>query len=331
MKAAFKSPDGKVTLKDIKLRPVGPDEIRVKVEACGVCGTDLYHGGNKEAQFGHEIAGEVLELGAAVSWLKLGEKVVLDSATPCGRCANCRDAKQELCSNIQSFFFLNSFGFAEEMLAPAVCAIPYFGLSPAVASVQEPLGVAIDILRLSDITVNSNVLVMGQGPIGLMATALARKAGARRVFASDFKSRTARHSLAMKLGADAWVDPSATPLDKFDFGCPVDRIIVTSPPVTLPSAFAVAAKGSIVSFLGIGGAGKETCAFNADAFHFKKLQLRASFASPALFGPTALRYLKEGVIDGEALVTHRFKLDDLAEALRVAAQEPAAAKVVVIP
>lgn len=332
MRAAFKCVDGNIRIKDIKLRPIRPDEIRLKVEACGVCGTDLHQGGvSKDSQFGHEIAGEILELGSAVCKLRVGDKVVLDSSTPCGRCANCRDARQELCSDIQSFFCLDSFGFAEEMIAPTICAIPYSGLSPEVASLQEPLGVAIDVFRLSDISVNSNVLVMGQGPIGLVVTALARRAGARRVFASGFKRRSARQRLAMKFGADAYVDPSETPVDRFDFGCAIDRIIVTSPPASLPSAFAVAAKGAIVSFIGIGGNGKETCAFNADAFHFKKLQLRASFASPALFGPMALGYLKEGVIDGEAIVTHRFKLDDMAEAMRVAAKDPEAAKVVVTP
>jgi threonine dehydrogenase-like Zn-dependent dehydrogenase len=231
----------------------------------------------------------------------------------------------------KKFFCIDSFGFAEEMLAPAICAIPYRDLSPEVACLQEPLGVAIDIFKLTEIGPDSNVLVMGQGPIGLMALALADKAGARKVFASDFKKRKRRYELALEFGADAWIDPSETPLDKFDYGCDIDRIIVTSPPLSLPSAFSVASNDAVISFLGIGGAGKNSCSFDADAFHFKKLQLRASFASPALYGPLALQYLKEKVIDGESIVSRCFDLDKIADAMKFAAEDAAAVKVVVKP
>lgn len=332
MRSAFKTKNDGIVIKDFQLRAINPDELRLKVDACGICGSDLHYDGEiaEDVQFGHEITGTVLETGSSVSGFKIGDKVALDSATPCGRCDNCRNKRQDLCSNVQSFFCINSFGFAEEMLAPAICAMHYSGLSPEIASLQEPLGVAIDVFKLTDITADSNVLVIGMGPIGLMVLALVKNAGAHRVFASDFRNRTRRNDLAMKIGADGWHDPSETALAEYDFGCQIDRIIVTAPPVALPSAFAVAAKGAIISYIGIGGSGRENCTFDADAFHFKKLQLRASFASPALYGPLALQYLKEGVIDGESMISHRFKLGDMAEAMQVA-KSPESLKVVVMP
>jgi len=192
----------------------------------------------------------------------------------------------------------------------------------------EPLGVAIDMVRLAGIEVTSNVLILGQGPIGLMATALAKRAGARRLFVSQPARRVARVELARRFGADAVIDPTETPLREYDFGCEIDRVLVTSPPQTLPEAFDVAAKGGIVSFIGIEHGEGAFCSFDANAFHFKKLQLRASFASPALFTPLALQHLRAGLVDGEALISHRFPLARIADAM-AAADAPDAVKVVV--
>lgn len=332
MKAAFKKGTD-VFLKDIELRPLKPDEIRLKVTACGICGTDLLQapGEQEEAQFGHEIAGTILETSSAVPLLPIGQKIVLDSATPCGRCDNCRNARQELCTNIQSFWSIPSFGLAEEMPAPAICAIPCDDLPPDIATLQEPLGVAIDMVRLADIEVNSNVLIMGLGPIGLMALTLVKRAGAKRIFVSGHKRRTRRVELAKQFGADAFIDPTERLLEDYNFGCEIDRILVTSPPKTLACAFQVAAKGAVISFIGIAHGDGAFCTFNVNDFHFKKLQLRASFASPALFGPLALQYLREGVVDGKALISHRFPLEKIAEAMDVARNDPSAVKVVVMP
>ena len=330
MKAIFKT--GKeLSVRDIELPALKSGQIRLKVEACGICGTDIHSSTDKEEQFGHEIAGTVLKLGAGVADLKPGQKVVLDSATPCGKCDRCKNAQQELCTNIQSIWFVPSFGFAEEMIAPAICAIPYEGLPPEVACLQEPLGVAIDLVRLADIKTSSNVLILGQGPIGLMATALVRRAGVRRLFATDLASRPRRLELAKQFGADETFDPTHTPISQFDYGCEIDRILVTAPPQTLPETFETASKGGIISYIGIAWGPGAKVTFDADAFHFKKLQLRASFASPALYGPEALRCLREGIVDGQALVSHRFPLSRMQEAMDVARTDPGAVKVVVLP
>lgn len=331
MKAAFKK-QGTAYIKEVEPAELRPQDIRVKVEACGVCGTDLHRipGAADDSSFGHEIAGEIIELGPAVKDLSVGQKIALDSSTPCGYCAECRDARQELCKSLRSFWG-GTLGFAEQIVAPDICALPCDGLTPEVACLQEPLGVAIDLVRLSDIEPESNVLIIGPGAIGLMTLALVRRAGARRVFMSGFKRRTARVKVAEQFGADAFIDPDETPLTEYDFGCPIDRVLVTAPPRTLNTAFEVAVKGGIVSFVGIEYGEGAFCTFDVNKFHFKKLQLRASFASPALFGPKAIRYLQEGVVDGAALVSHRFPLDRIAEAVQTAASEPTAIKVVVMP
>jgi threonine dehydrogenase-like Zn-dependent dehydrogenase len=322
-----------VTLRDVDLRPLHTDEIRLRVTACGICGTDLHvrEGEEAETGFGHEIAGTILEPGPGVTGLEVGRRIVLESASACGRCANCRNCRQELCTDIRSFWHCGCFGFAEEMIAPALSAIPCDDLRPDVACLSEPLGVAIDMVRLADIALDSNVLIMGAGPIGLMALAVVKRMGARRVFYSAYRDQEVRARLVERFGAGELIDPTETPLEEHDFGCAIDRVLVTSPPRTLPSAFRVAAKGGIISYIGIEWGQGANCTFEANDFHFKKLQLRASFASPALYTPLALQYLREGVVDGEALISHRFPLTEIEQAMQVARDKRIAAKVVVLP
>ena len=337
MKTAFRR-GREILFKELQLRALAECEIRVKVEACGICGSDLHDNpdlADKELPFGHEIAGTVVEAGKGVLNVKAGEKIALDSATPCGTCEYCRNAQQELCIKLKSFWGTRTFGFAEEMIAPAICAIPRGDMPADVATLSEPLGVAIDLVRLAEVNINSNVLVMGPGPIGLMALALVKRMGVRKVFMSAFSAEKARVAVARKFGADAIIDPAQTPLAKYDFGCKIDRVLVTTPPPTLSDAMAVCCqgniKGGIISFIGIGFGENAYCRFNANDFHFKKLQLRASFASPALFGAQALQYLREGVVDGPALISHRFPLSRLADAMKTAADRSKALKVIVIP
>lgn len=329
MKSAFRSGDT-IVLNEVPTPSLKPGWVRLRVEACGICGTDIHTTAKEGPVTGHEVAGTVLEVAPGVEGLAPGAKVALDSSTPCGRCAACKNARQELCTRLSSFWGA-CFGFSQEMAAPALCTLPAEGLAPTIACLQEPLGVAIDMVRLAAIEPGMNVLLLGSGPIGLMALPLIRRAGARRVFATGFRRRKARMECALKLGADVFLDPTETALATHAFGCPIDRVIVTSPPPTLNDAFAAAAKGAIISFIGIGHGEEQFCKFDVNAFHFKKLQLRASFASPALYGPMALDLLREKVVDGNALVSHVFPLDRIAEAVRVATTDPGAIKVVVQP
>jgi len=328
MEVAFRNKDH-VILKEMASTEPKVNQIHLRIDACGICGTDIHDNDTTAHRFGHEIAGEILSIGPGVTDLHIGQKVVLDSATPCGRCFMCKNGRQELCTDIQSFYYMDEFGFAEEMNAPAISAIPYDGLDPAVATLQEPLGVAIDLCRLSDITRDSNVLVIGQGPIGLMATALVRMQGARRLYVSDFASKYARKNFAESLDIDGFIDAETIDLKDFCKSRAIDRILVTAPPPIIRTAIDIATKGAIISYIGIGYGSSATLTFDANEFHFKKLQLRASFASPAMFGPLALSYLSEGRIQGEALVSHRFPLIEIEKALSVASHNPDALKVVV--
>jgi L-iditol 2-dehydrogenase len=294
------------------------------VEACGICGSDITTAmdGTKEYQsFGHEVAGTVLEIGKAVTNVKVGDKVVLESSSACGRCSNCRNLRQELCTNIQSFWPRPPYGFAEEMIVPSITAVPYDGLSPEEASISEPLGVALDMHRVAEIQVGSHVLVSGLGPIGLMAIRLAKLSGAEKIYACDLSKAKRRLELARAFGADEIIPVDQVSLETYSFPQPPDRLMVSSPPKTLQPMIKIAATKAIISFIGIkyGPAGQVT--FDANEIHFKRLQLRGSFASPAMCTPLALHLLKQKMIDGKSLISHTFPLAELPRAMKVAVED----------
>ncbi len=330
MKTALKTQNGKVVYKDIQLPPMGPNDIKVKVKACGICGTDIHSSlpaGKTEQKFGHEISGIIAEMGCGVKNLKIGDAVALDSATPCGACDNCRNKKVHLCTDIQSFFYYDYFGFAEEIVVPAICAVKFKGMSFAAATLQEPLGVALDMVKLADIKPGMNVLIIGIGPIGAMAMPLVRLAGANKIFVSDYKSMTKRFELAKHFDVADYIDPSEQKLADYKFNCRIDCVLVTAPPAVLPDAMDVISDAGIISYIGIGW-DKAKITFDADKFHFKKLQLRASFASPAHYGAEALDLLERKIVDPDIFISHIFKFDEMDKALE-AAKSKDAIKVVV--
>lgn len=334
METVFLKKYDDIVFRDITLPAPEWNEVRIKVDACGICGSDIIRSvdGKKDySPFGHEVAGSVIETGSAVRNVRPGQKIVLESASACGTCDNCKNCRQELCTNVTSFFQKPYLGFAEQMLTPAISAVPYDDITPEEACLSEPLGVAIDMCRLADIRIGSHVVVSGLGPIGLMALRLAKLSGAEKIYACDLSKARIRIKTALKFGADEIIETDKKPIESYKFTVAPDRFMVSSPPRTISAMIHAAAKGAVISYIGIQyGAGADIT-FDANEFHFKKLQLRGSFASPAMYTPFAIRLLKNGSIDGKSLVTHVFELKDFKEALRMAVLEPdKAIKVVVI-
>jgi threonine dehydrogenase-like Zn-dependent dehydrogenase len=302
-------------MKEISFDEIRPGERVLQVEACGICGTDINAinlGAERYTPVGHEIAGRVLDENGP------GEPVVLESSSACGRCAACRNGHADLCTDVVSIFGRPYFGIAERMVAPEISVLPYRDLEPAVATLSEPLAVAIDLCEVAGITPYSRVLVIGLGPIGLMAIRLAKLAGAARIDASTFSQREKRNQLALEFGADELLYEDEQPLAERKFDPPPDRILITAPPPSIRSSIGPAARGAVLAYIGVGHGATDRLELSANEFHFKKLQLRSSFASPALRTPMALELLRSGRIDGARLISHRFPLAEAAQAIRTA-------------
>lgn len=324
---------------ETEIREVAIDDVpregwvRLRVDACGVCGTDVTAAAETAtawAPFGHELAGTVDAAGPNVTHVGTGDRVVVQSSGYCGVCELCRDGRVDLCNKAPHFWGEPAMGFSEYMMTPAALAVPYEGLSPEVASLAEPAGVAFDMVKTAGIQMGDRVCVVGPGPIGLAGAALAVHRGAARVVCVGHSHSKARLTLAAKLGAEPMAVDA--PLDDVaELGEAFDHVLMTAPTQCIAPGVALLAYGGEMTYIGI-GTGDSMVTFDANDFHFRKLQLRASFASPAIYFPAVLRLLQAGVIPGEELISHRFGLDEIGEAMATLRDNKGSAlKVVVTP
>lgn len=332
--AAYVQAPYKLEFREVELPPPGPGQILLEVTACGICGYDLEIAAELATEpraFGHEIAGIVAEVGAGVTNVAVGDPVALESSSFCGVCEQCRNGRVDICTHSFGFWGGPSQGFAEAMLSPAQSAVPAVGLDPTAAMLAEPAGVALDMVKTAEIGLTDRVLLVGAGAIGLMALPLVRRLTAGPVVAAG--RAQGKLAVARRLGADEVVNTNATPLA--ECGKPYggfDRVLVTAPPQTLPDCLAATAYGGYVVFIGFDWGPGGTIPLDTTAMHAGKKQLRSSMAGPALYLPQALELMRRGAIPAEEIVSHRFPLSRLAEALRTAHEDREhARKVAVIP
>lgn len=323
-----------VQLRKIDLPDPAPDEALIDVLGCGICGYDLEIGGSLAPEprpFGHEIVGVVRRLGSAIRHVRVGDQVALESSSFCGDCADCRNGRVDLCNRGAGHAGGQCGGFSESMLAPGRCLVPAPDISPMHAVLTEPCGVAIDVVNTAEIGLTDRVLVVGAGAIGLMITAIARRSTTGLLAVAD--NHPERLAKARGLGADLVISPAETPIDRCgDRVGGFDRILVSARPQVLPACITAAAYGAYIVYIGSDFVNGGVVPLDTHALHFGKKQLRPSFASPALYFPQALHLLRSGVVPAEQIVTHRYPLSRIQEALQTArSRSDAACKVVVIP
>lgn len=321
MKAAYLKQPYMYELRDVPIREPGDDEVLIKVRACGFCGHDnilAAYAAKEWEPFGHEFSGTVEKKGARVHHLKEGDSVVVETSTfdPLAPCS--LNGRPDLDDSGPSFMNMKdpSMGFAEYAVVPAVLCIKFEGMSFEEAALMEPLGVAYDLVMTADIRINEDVLVLGLGPIGLMALKMAKSSGARRIYAAEFSKNKKRCELAYEYGADEiiFTDKVALPDYPFEKGG-VDKVLVTAPPQTIGEACEVCSMGGTVAFLGISYGEGARVSFDSNTVHLRKLQIRGSNAIPALYFPKCVEMVKSGLADVSRLITHRFTLDELPTAL----------------
>ncbi len=205
-----------LTLREIP-RPVpGELDVLIRVLRTGICGTDLhiYDWDPWAAQhvpvpqtIGHEFVGEVVEVGAKVTGVAVGDLVSGEGHVVCGQCRNCRAGRRHLCVNTDSVGVTRAGAFAEYLTLPATNVWAHKpGIDLDVAAIFDPFGNAVHT-ALAFPVMGEDVLITGAGPIGIMAATVARHAGARHVVISDINEY--RLDLAMKMGITDAIDPRA--------------------------------------------------------------------------------------------------------------------------
>jgi L-iditol 2-dehydrogenase len=300
-------------------------DVRVRVEAVGICGSDLHwfgEGGIGDAKLsaplviGHEIAGTVEDGPLA------GRLVAVDPAIPCRACATCERGLLHLCPSVQfSGHGRVDGGLREEMAWPAGHVHPLpAGLTAEQGALLEPLGVAIHAVDLGKIATGSTVAVVGCGPIGLMVVQLARHFGASTVVAFDPLAH--RREAAQRLGADRALAPGEVPGAESDVA-----FEVAGPSQAVELAIALTRPGGRVVLVGIPD--DDTTTFRASTARRKGLTLLLSRRMGDVY-PRAIDLVDRGHVDVDSIVTHRFGLTDVGEAFETAAHRRGH-KVLVLP
>jgi len=324
-----------VEIREISLPDVpAAGDVLIRVDACGICGTDVSAftaGATQWEPSGHEVAGTVMAVGHGEARLKVGQRVVLETASFCGQCDLCRNGRVDLCVKAPNFWGRPAMGFSDLMLVPSACVVPFTQpISAAIACLAEPAGVAYDMVRTAGITLGSRVAIVGLGPIGLMAASLAKYSGAARIVAIARSASLRRLEIAAEIGCEAI--PYDGPLDQLEsLRNQFDHVLMTAPVECIAPALTLLSYGGEMTYIGI-GTGNKMISFDANDFHFRKLQLRASFASPALYLPVVLDLLAGGIIPGEMIISHRFGLSQMNQAMRTLRDDRAGvAKIVIEP
>lgn len=221
MKALVKSrPEPGLWMEDIPKPEIGPQDVLIGVQKTSICGTDLHIlNWDEWAQqtipvpltVGHEFMGEIVELGEGVEGLKVGQRVAGEGHITCGHCRNCRAGRRHFCHNHVGLGVTRPGAFAEFVAIPAANVFPLPDhIGDDVAAVLDPLGNATHTALSFDL-VGEDVLITGAGPIGVMATAIARHVGARFIVVTDPNSY--RLALAKTFGADRTIKPEAGALE----------------------------------------------------------------------------------------------------------------------
>jgi threonine 3-dehydrogenase len=309
----------------------GPSDVLIRVHAAGVCGTDLHiwewdawaSGRLKPpVTIGHEFAGEIAALGAeaaAEGLLAVGDLVTAEGHIVCGHCLQCRTGHGHLCSRTRIIGVDRDGAFADFIAMPASNIIKLGGIPVDVGAIMDPIGNAVHTVLEGGELPGSTVFVLGCGPIGCFACGVAKASGASLVIASDLNDM--RLSLAKKMGADVILNPDRDDvlarIKELTGGDGVDLVCeMSGHPKGHGQAFAAARLGGRVNLLGTPSRTTEVD-FARDVI-FKGL---------TLYGVTGrkmyttwqqmARFLRNGQLDPMPVVTHRFPLEGIAEAIGV--------------
>ena len=313
MKAGFVKKGFNFKVAEIPLREIKENEVLINIKACSVCGHDLImadYMAEEFVQFGHEIAGIVEKTGRLVKNVAVGDKVVLESGTFDRFSDASRNGRVDLDNKGPNFWEREgeTMGFAEKIIVPMEVCVKYSKMTFKAACNIEPMGVAMDLVKTGDICLGDTVLVMGLGPIGLMAARLAKLSGAVAVYATELPSSTKKIALAKLWGVTEVFAPDNIPVT-------VDKVLVTAPPVVINDGINVCNIGGTVAFLGIGYGDRGIIKLDTTKIHYDKIKVIPSHASPALYFPLCIKLVEEGLVDIESLVTHTFTLDNLSEGI----------------
>jgi len=319
-------------LREAPVPKIKDDEVLVKVKATSICGTDLHIykwdewakyriGRNIPYIFGHEVSGEVVEVGKSAKGVALGDHVSAETHISCGFCYQCKTGNEHICQNVKILGVDTNGTFAEYVAIPFRNAwINDKKLPHWVATAQEPLGNAVHTVFSGEVA-GKTIAIFGLGPIGACAVALCKAAGAEKVIAIDHHE--ARMKLAKEFGADVVIMNGAAGLETqkeimdATNGLGTDVFLeMAGSPKSMTDGLATLRPGGRASILGIFSKPFEIDVTNQIVF--KGITL-TGINGRKMFDTwyKARAFLNSGKVKLEKLVTHRFKLSEIEKGFEV--------------
>jgi L-iditol 2-dehydrogenase len=333
MRAARFYAPGDIRLEEVAEPTSGRGDVVIRVRNCSTCGTDVkisrhgHHHIVPPRTMGHEIAGEIVEIGAGVDGWSLGDRVQVIAAIPCGRCPDCRAGRPTVCPNQMSMGYHFDGGFAQYCRVPTeVLAVDGLHSIPAdvgfaEASVTEPLACVINGQELARVGKGDDVVVVGAGPIGCLHVRLARAKGAARVVLVEL-NRSRLDEAAAVVVPDAAVcsgdtDPVAAVLALTE-GRGVDvAITATAAGAAQEQALQMLARRGRLSLFGGLPKDRPTITLDSNLVHYRELTLVGANGSSPEHNARALDHIATGLVRVDDLITHRLPLDAVLDGLDI--------------
>ena len=331
MKAAVLHKPEHLTLEELPVPEIGDDEVLIEVKACGICGSDVLvlHGGHPRATYprilGHEFSGRVCKVGKDVKKLSVGMRVTSTLEIQCGRCWACRHGHLNHCQSGRSIGLSADGGMAQFMKAPSrnVLVLPD-KIDFEVGAIAETLAVGYNAIRLkARAGAGDIVVILGAGPVGMDVLACAKAAGTFVVISDVMKNRL---EIARRMGADRAVctteENLAEVVKEVTEGRGADVVVETVGSTAARTVYQAVEltrpRGTII----IMGTNAENRAdFPVTTFKEKEMTMIGSRGIPFDALERALMLLGQERIDLRPVITHRFPLERIHEAMRVAEHE----------
>ena len=328
MKAAFVVDKNKVEIREIDKPTITPDEVLIRVRTVGVCGSDLhlYNGSHAfrrpPAILGHELSGEIAEVGTNVKNFKIGDRVTANPVISCGECPQCKLGLTGVCANKRVPGTPAWIGtFTEYFPIPAYLVYKLKdGVDLAQATLAEPMAVAEHILERVITQPRESLAILGCGSIGLLTLFLAKRRGYKKIICTD--TVPASRDLAMKIGADAAIDPTEDGFYQkvWDMtgGQGVDvTVVAAGAPNILDQGSQITRKGGDVVLVSMI---TKIIPFDSYSYVFKEQRLIGAMVYTTRDFDAAVDIVNTGV-DLSAFVTHRFPLEQTQEAMETLRQK----------
>ncbi len=328
-----------VRIEEMPVPQIGSGEVLLKMKASGICGSDVmewYRLKKAPLVLGHEVSGEIAQVGDGVKRYKVGDRAFVSHHVPCNTCRYCLNGHHTVCETLHTTNFYPG-GFAEYIRAPAINVDRGIFLLPEGISFEdgtfiEPLACVLRGQRMAELKPAQSILILGAGISGLLHLLASRAQGAGRVIITDINEY--RLKLAKELGADSVVNAKEdiiTYLRQINDGRLADLVVVCTCAITAfqQALKAVERAGTILCFAATEPGVNLPIPVNE--FWRQSIKIIHSYGASPLDNLTALEMISAGVVPVNKLITHRLKLKDAGLGFRLVAEAGECIKVIIEP